>query len=707
MDIAKIVASELNHNINGIKRAISLFDEGNTLHFIARYRKDQTLGLEAEQLLILQTRVEHIRKLDEAKNKAIKKLLELDKMSDVLLLALEEAQSANEVDEIMKPYRSKRKTRASVARDKGYQVVADIIMGKTKGDLKNTMDKMGDDVENILKETQDIIAEEAINFPQCQRIAEEEILKTPVSIGYNAENDTTGNYESLKHLTGQLIKLQPHQIQAIFRGQDEKAITLSIKPKLEIITRKIKEQKYFSPPRQHGDLYQKALEDGINRLLLGRSRRATLSSLKEKADKRAIEVFKQNLENLLLQAPIEASVIMAIDPGYRTGCKVAVVNQDGELLDTNTIYPTPPKKDFAGSTKVVSKMISDHSVQFIALGNGTGSQESRDFLKENILSKFKLNFAVISESGASVYSASKSAQEEFPNLESSMRGAISLARRILDPLSELVKIDPKSLGVGQYQHDVNQKTLEESLTFVVDKCINQIGVDVSTSSKEALEHISGLNSKMADRIIEYRKKNGLNNLNDILKISGIGQVTYDQAVGFLRLKHSEEVLDLTLIHRDHYPIATAIMTQLGYNSNEWLNLKYSTKKKLVNGVKSEPFVTKDLGLSTISDIKEELVNIGIDPRGNRKFTSFDEAINSIEDLKEGKIIDGVIRNVVDFGAFVDLGIKENGLIHISKLGDRFVSDIHTVVKVGDKVKVEVLNIDTNTKRIGLKLLELN
>ncbi len=707
MEIAKIIASELNHNLSGIKRAISLFDDGNTLHFIARYRKDQTLGLEAEQLLTLQIRVQHLRKLDEAKDKAIKKLQELDKMSDVLLLALEEAQSANEVDEIMKPYRSRRKTRASIARDKGYQVVADIILGKTKGDLKKILDKMGDDVENILKDTQDIIAEEAINFPQCQRIAEEEILKTPVSIGYNTENDTTGKYESLTHLTGQLSKLQPHQIQAIFRGQDEKAITLSIKPKLETIIKKINDQKYFSPPKIHSDLYQNALEDGINRLLLGRSKRATLSTLKEKADKRAIEVFKQNLENLLLQAPIEASVILAIDPGYRTGCKVAVVNHDGELLDTATIYPTPPKKDYLGSTEILSKLISDNYVKFIVLGNGTGSQESREFLKENILSKFKLNFAVISESGASVYSASKSAQEEFPNLESSTRGAISLARRILDPLGELVKIDPKSLGVGQYQHDVNQKTLEESLTFVVDKCINQIGVDISTSSKEALQHISGLNLKMADRIVEYRKKNGLNNLNDILKISGIGQVTYDQAVGFLKLKQSEEVLDMTLIHRDHYPIASAIITQLGYNSNEWLNLTYFVKKKLVNGVKNDPFITKDLGLSIISDIKEELINIGIDPRGIRKFTSFDEEINSIEDLKEGKIVEGVIRNVVDFGAFVDLGIKENGLIHISKLGEHFISDIHKVVKVGDKVKVEVINIDTNKKRIGLKLLALN
>ncbi|OLS24281.1 MAG: 30S ribosomal protein S1 [Candidatus Heimdallarchaeota archaeon LC_2] len=706
MEIAKIIASELNHNLDGIKRAISLFDDGNTLHFIARYRKDQTQGLEAEQLLLLQTRIQHLRKLGEARDKAIKKLQELDKISDVLLLALEEARSAHEVDEIMKPYRSKRKTKASIAREKGFQVIADIIMGKTKGDLKQTLNQIDGNKEEIIQDTLYIIAEEAINFPQCQRIAEEEILKTPVIIGYNLENDENGKYESLKHLSGQLTKLQPHQIQAIFRGQDEKTITLTIKPKLAIIKRKINDQKYFTPPKLHNELYQKALEDGINRLLLGRSRRATMSSLKEKADNRAIEVFKQNLQNLLIQAPIEASVIMAIDPGFRTGCKVAVVDKDAELLDVATIYPTPPKKDFSGSAKTLSKLISDHSVQFIALGNGTGSQESREFLKDHILSKFSVNFAIISESGASVYSASKSAQEEFPNLESATRGAISLARRILDPLGELVKIDPKSLGVGQYQHDVNQKTLEESLAFVVEKCINQIGVDVSTSSKEALQYISGLNSKIADRIIEYRKRIGLNNLNDILKISGIGQVTYDQAVGFLRLKHSEEMLDKTLIHKDHYHIATSIITLLGYNSDEWLKLKYSEKRKLVGGVKSEQFIANDVGSSIISDIKHELMNIGIDPRGVRKFTSFDEGINSIEDLKERKIIEGVIRNVVDFGAFVDLGIKENGLIHISNIVDRFISDIHTVVKVGDKVKVEVLNVNISKKRIGLKLIKL-
>ncbi|MCY3414595.1 MAG: helix-hairpin-helix domain-containing protein [Candidatus Heimdallarchaeota archaeon] len=702
MELLEKLSQELSLDQKQLEKTIRLFDEGNTLHYIARYRKDMTGGLEAEQLAIIQKRVIAVRNLIEAKSRAIEKLQESGELSDELILAINQADIVKEVDEIMQPYKSKRKTRASIAREMGLQPVADIILGRKKGDLENTINNISGNRKEIIAASLDIVAEEAINFPKCHHIAKEVVLNSVMTISYNQEKDENGVYESLTRITGQLNRIKPHQIQALLRAEKEKIISLKLSPDLGIIQQQILSQKFYSPPKQYHQLYQRGVEDGIKRLLQSRAKNAAIADLKQKADERAITVFKNNLQQLLLQPPINPTVVLAIDPGFRSGCKVAIVDKRGNLLKTTTIYPTPPKEDTEQAKEIILGLIKNYQVGYLVLGNGTASQETRKFLQKEVLSKHNLPLDIISEDGASVYSASKLAQEEFPDLESGVRGAISLARRVLDPLGELIKVDPSSLGIGQYQHDVDEKALKEALEFVVDSCINQVGIDLLQSSKEGLKHISGLNDRVAQRIVEYRNINRFNSLDDLRKVKGLGEKTFTQAVGFLRLKDSSNPLDATMIHPEHYQIANQIIQDSKINNIEKVS-KEDREIKLT-AISTSKYITDEVGPKIVEDIISELIDYGLDPRGSSKIMKFDEKISTIADLEIGDIKTGIVRNVLDFGAFIDLGIKENGLIHISKLSDQYITNIHQFINVGERVKVEVIQLDLEKKRIGLKLV---
>ncbi|MHA2249974.1 MAG: helix-hairpin-helix domain-containing protein [Candidatus Kariarchaeaceae archaeon] len=709
MDIVQIISTELKWDEDGVKQAIILFDSGNTLPFIARYRKDHTKGLDEDQLFYLNKRVNQLRKLKEAKEKALKKLDELGILNDRLKEAIKSCEGVSDVNEIMQPYRSKRKTRAMKAREMGLQPLADVIMGRIPKNIQDFILPDAGTKDEQIKYALDIVAEEIIATPEIKQIAEKVIIRSEIELSFDETNENISHYENLRNIHIIPNKLTAHQIHSIFRAESEKIVKLKLKSNSTVIVNEIIKTSKEKPHPNYLSLYKDGVNDGVKRLLIPRAETSIRKKLKEKADLRAIEVFKQNLYNLLLEAPIPPQTIMGIDPGYRTGCKIAIIDKKGNFLENSTIYPTPPKEDILASERVVNKLCKKHGVTFIAIGNGTGSQETNKFIK-NIVKKKKLNqinFAVIPETGASVYSASKIARDEFPDLEVEIRGAISIARRILDPLAEYVKIDPKSLGVGQYQHDINQKQLADALDFVVSSAVNKNGINLETASKEALSYIAGITPAIAKNIIQYRNNKGFTNLNDLLKVKRLGENAFEQCSGFLKLKNSKNLLDKTMIHPLFTEVVDMIFQDLNIDILNWNNLKEVERNKKISKLQENNYLNKDVGTEIIKDIFQELILFGKDPRGFRELIDLSEQPESINDLKEKMILNGKVNNVADFGAFIDLGIKHNGLIHKSKMVDRFVTNVHSILKIGDIVKVLILEVDLQRKRISLQLLEVN
>lgn len=688
--ISEVIADELKHNKDGVETAIRLFDEGNTLHFIARYRKDVTHNLNDEQLFVLQKRLIQLRNLEERKAKSLEKLQEVGLLTDELTKLISVCMTLSELDNIMQPFRSKKKSRAMIAREEGYQELAKCLLGENKQQINNLL-KKGIDKEEQLQKARDILAEELTYREDLTNIAIQNMQQSPIRMQIKDEQA-----EDLGRFDGTSIdKLKPHNIQQLFRAEKNKEISLNINVDYDNL--QSRQLKKISIPKEYRSHIEDALQDGNKRLLVPRLTTQIKNTMKEKADERAIEVFKRNLEQLLLTAPVKPQPILAIDPGYRSGCKVAVVNDTGDFLDKTTIYPTPPKEEFVEAAKKIKNLVKKYKVQLIVVGNGTASIETQQFVKALEL---KCKMHVVGEEGASVYSASNTAREEFPHLAVETRGAISLARRVLDPLAEFVKIDPKSLGVGQYQHDVNQKDLSEALDFTVSKIVNSIGINLEIASKEALMYVSGISESIAKNIITYREDKGFNNLKDLLKVKRLGKATYEQCVGFLRHPNSKNPLDKTLIHPESYDLATDIVKNLGHSMQSWSKLDENSRKLIMKKVKNNSKVDD----VNFDDIKSELITLGRDPRGNLEVIDRSQIISSIEDIEVGSIYDGQIKNVLDFGAFVDLGIKVNGLIHISNLSENYVQNIHEFVHKGQNVRVQVVDIDLDKKRIGLKLL---
>ncbi len=713
MDINRTIAEELNIKEYQVEKTIKLIDEGNTIPFIARYRKEATGGLSDEILRNLDERLKYLRNLEERKEEVRNSIESQGKLTDEIVKELENAKILSEVEDIYRPFKQKKKTRATVAKAKGLEPFAKIISDQNdKRDIEEiAKEYLNDEVKTIeeaIQGAKDIIAEEISDNPdyrkQIKKIYYREGLINTKSI---KEENTT--YSMYNDYTEKISTIPSHRILAINRGEKEEFLKVSIqKPENKIIefilSRIIKNQKYK-------DILLEVIEDSFKRLIEPSIDREIRNDLTEKADMQAIKVFGKNAKDLLLGAPLKGLTVLGFDPAYRTGCKLAVIDETGKVLDTGVIYPTEPQNDTENSENELIRLIKKDNIQMIAIGNGTASRESEIFVA-NTLKKVKeeLNkevyYTIVSEAGASVYSASKLATEEYPDLNVSLRGAISIARRLQDPLAEFVKIDPKAIGIGQYQHDVDQKKLSESLESVVEDAVNTVGVDVNTATASLLGYVSGINKSIAKNIVKYRDENGkLKERKELLKIPKLGKSAYEQCAGFIRIPGGSNPLEITAVHPESYEATEKLLKIIGYKKEDLLNKeKLENIKKELKKVNTKELSEKlNIGQMTLQDIIKELSKPGRDPRENMPKPILRSDVLKFEDLKEGMILNGTVRNITDFGAFVDIGIKNDGLVHISEMSDKYIKSPNEVVSVGDIVKVVVIGIDNDKKKVKLSM----
>ena len=722
--IIKTIAEELNIKEKQVENAIKLIDEGNTIPFIARYRKEVTGGLSDEVLRDLGERLSYLRNLEQRKEEIVKSIDEQGKLTDEILQAIAIAKTLAEVEDIYRPYKQKKKTRATVAKAKGLEPLANIILEqKETKDIKEiakeyvNIDKLSDEdkknkdkvvksVEDAIAGALDIIAEMVSDEPkyrkEIKRICYREgIIETKAS-----KEDEKSNYEMYYEYKEPIKQIPSHRILAINRGEKEGFLKVKIeKPEDKIL--KYIEKDIIKGETQFTNMLKETILDSFKRLIEPSIDREIRSDLTEKAEEKAIKVFGKNSKQLLLGAPIKGKTVMGFDPAYRTGCKIAVIDETGKVLDYTTVYPTEPQNDVEGAKKELLKLIDKDKVDMIAIGNGTASRESEMFVADMIKEcKRDVHYVIVSEAGASVYSASKLATEEYPDINVSIRGAISIARRLQDPLAELVKIDPKAIGVGQYQHDVNQKKLSESLTAVVEDSVNKVGVDVNTATPSLLSYVSGINNTIAKNIVKYRDVNGkLKNRKELLKVPKLGKVAYEQCAGFLRIYDGDNPLEVTAVHPESYEATEKLLEKIGFNKNDLRDKEkveeLRNKLKTIN-VK-EMAKELEIGEMTLTDIIEELSRPGRDPREDMPKPILRNDVLKLDDLKEGMILTGTVRNVIDFGAFVDIGVKHDGLVHISEMSDKYIKNPSDVVSVGDIVKVKVIKIDRERQKVGLSM----
>lgn len=698
--IAKL-AQELNIDKKQVAATITLLDEGNTVPFIARYRKEVTGGLSDEQLRALSERLAYLRNLEDRKAEVIRLLEEMEKMTPEIKKSLDEASTLQEVEDIYRPFRPKRRTRATIAREQGLEPLAQKILAQEVSigleDAAAFVDteKGVNTPEDALAGALDIIAEIISDDAEIRKVIRDMAYKTGIvqSTGLTEETSTYSMYYDFKEPVSKIVS---HRILAINRGEREKFLQVKIQVPTENILAIIKD-KYINDSSPTAQLLEQAVDDAYKRLIWPSIEREIRNMLTERAEEQALVTFSKNLKHLLLQPPVKDKVIMGFDPAYRTGCKLAVIDSSGKLLDFAVCYPTPPQNNFEESKKIILSLIEKYNVDVISLGNGTASRESEKFLAE-ILKEAKrpVSYVVVSEAGASVYSASKLGTQEFPDLDVSYRGAVSIARRLQDPLAELVKIDPKALGVGQYQHDVNQKKLSEKLSGVVEDCVNSVGVDVNTASPSLLSYVSGITPTIANNIVKYREEKGLfKSRQEFLKVPKLGPKTFEQCAGFLRVPESDNILDNTAVHPESYEIAEQVMKL--YTLEE-LKTKNFTENEI-----REMALSLDIGIPTLKDILTELKKPGRDPREELPPPIFRTDVLEISDLKPGMVLMGTVRNLTDFGAFIDIGVHQDGLCHISELSESFVRSPFDVLSVGDTVKVKVLSVDTERNRISLSM----
>lgn len=707
MDIIKALANELGIKENQVKASIELIDAGNTIPFIARYRKELTGSLSDEILRNLDERLRYLRNLDEKREQVMSSIEEQGQLTAELKERLLAAATLVEIDDLYRPYRPKKRTRAMVAKEKGLEPLAlTILEGKFDEELcvlakAYVKDDIADEKE-ALQGASDIIAEIISDEAVYRAKIRKDILETGFIATAAKDSELKSVYENYYDYEEQIKKILPHRILAINRAEKEKVISV----KLVTAEDEILEYLYKMTnknPNKHSEVFlREAVEDAYKRLIFPAIEREIRNELTDTAQEVSIKVFSKNLEQLLLQAPIKNKVVLGWDPGFRTGCKLAVVDATGKVLDTAVIYPTEPQKKVKEAKEVLKKLISKHKVELISLGNGTASRESELVISELLKEiKEKVSYVIVNEAGASVYSASELATKEFPNFDVGQRSATSMARRLQDPLAELVKIDPKSIGVGQYQHDMNQKRLEQALGAVVEDSVNKVGVDLNTASFSLLEYISGINKTLAKNIIDYREENGaFKNRKELLKVSKLGPKAFLQCAGFMRIRDGEEVLDSTSVHPESYEAVKALLVKLNLSAPE---LKKGGIKDLSKKITNYDKLADEIGIGVISlkDIVKELEKPALDPRDEMPEPVLRSDVLDIKDLKEGMILKGTVRNVVDFGAFVDIGIHQDALVHISKLSSKFIKHPLDVVSVGDIMEFKVLSVDLAKNRVAL------
>ena len=722
--IIKIISEELGIKKEQVENTIKLIDEGNTIPFIARYRKEVTGGLSDEILRELGERLSYLRNLEQRKEEVIKSIDEQGKLTDEIMQAVAIAKTLAEVEDIYRPYKQKKKTRATVAKAKGLEPLADIILeqketkdikeiakeyiniDKLSEEDKKNKDKVVATVDDAISGALDIIAEIISDEPKYRKQIKKFCYREGLVVTKSVKENEKSNYEMYYDYKEAIKYIPSHRILAINRGEKEGFLKVTLEKPEDKILNYI-ERDIIKGETQFTTMIKETILDSFKRLIEPSIDREIRSDLTEKAEEKAIKVFGKNSKQLLLGAPIKGKTVMGFDPAYRTGCKIAVIDETGKVLDYTTVYPTEPQNDVEGAKKELLKLIEKDKVDMIAIGNGTASRESEMFVANMIKeTKIDVHYVIVSEAGASVYSASKLATEEYPDINVSIRGAISIARRLQDPLAELVKIDPKAIGVGQYQHDVNQKKLSESLTAVVEDSVNKVGVDVNTATPSLLSYVSGINNTIAKNIVKYRDENGkLKDRKQLLKVPKLGKVAFEQCAGFIRIYDGDNPLELTAVHPESYEATEKLLAEIGFNKND---LKDKEKlEDLRNKLKSINIekTAKELGIGemTLGDIIEELSRPGRDPREDMPKPILRNDVLKLDDLKEGMVLTGTVRNVIDFGAFVDIGVKHDGLVHISEMSDKYIKNPSEIVSVGDIVKVKVINIDKERQKVALSM----
>ena len=713
MDFIKVLSAEFNIAPTHAKNIIDLLDEGCTVPFISRYRKEMTGSADDVLLRNFCDRLNYLRNFEDRKNQIIKIITEQEKMTPEIMASLDSANTMVELEDIYRPFKPKRQTRATIAETKGLKPLAEVIWEQkdktTLADLATPYineEKKVKTVDDALNGASDIIAEWISDDAELRKNLREFIAKTAfITSTLVKDKENAGTYSMYDNYKEQACKMPSHRVLAINRGENEECLKVDVEMNEPKCLERI-EKMFIKKDCPNIEFLKNTIQDSFERLLQPSLARELRASLTDVADEQAIKMFEVNLKPLLMQPPLKNKVILGLDPAYRTGCKVAVIDANGNVIDTTVIYPTPPHNDIEKSEEVVARLIRKYGVEAISIGNGTASKESEIFVS-NLLKKIpnKVAYMVVSEAGASVYSASKLGQEEFPTFDVTQRSAVSIARRLQDPLAELIKIDVKAIGVGQYQHDMPQKRLTEVLDGVVEDCVNSVGVDLNTASYKLLEHISGLNAGIAKNIVEYRKENGaFENRKELLKVSKLGNKAFEQCAGFLRIRDGNNILDNTAVHPESYESVKKLLklfnlTEEDVKNNNLGNLEQMVEKKGLDNVAG----LCEIGVPTLQDNIKELLKPGRDIRDELPPPMLRSDIMSMEDLQLGMELDGTVRNVIDFGAFVDIGVHQDGLVHISEICDRYIKHPSEELSVGQIVKVKVISLDLEKKRIGLSI----
>lgn len=719
MDINKIIAEDLNIKLSQVEKTIELIDQGNTIPFIARYRKEVTGNLSDEQLRNFDQRLTYLRNLEDKKNTVIESITNQGKMTEEIKKALDEAMTQTEVEDIYRPYKQKKKTRATVAKANGLQELADnIIEQKDTTDLKKVAQKFLNEnvatVEDAIQGAEDIIAEDISDNPDFRKMIKKLYSKEGLISTEAADDKANTVYNMYYEFSEKIFTIPSHRILAINRGEKEKALKVKlVKPDEKILDMIAK--KVIKKDSTRKEELTVTIADSWKRLIEPSLDREIRSDLTDKADEQAIKVFGKNAKQLLLGAPLKGFTVLGFDPAYRTGCKLAVIDETGKVLDTAVLYPTEPQNDIIGSRKKLIELIKKFKINVIAIGNGTASRESEQFVSDTIKEikekdNIDVSYVIVSEAGASVYSASELATKEYPDLNVSLRGAISIARRLQDPLAEFVKIDPKAIGIGQYQHDVNQKMLNEELTNVVEDAVNEVGVDVNTATPSLLSYVAGINSSIANNIVEYRDANGkYTERKQLLKVPKLGKVAFEQCAGFIRVPEGKNPLEITAVHPESYDASEKLLKSIGFDKKDLLDKEKlgSIKNLLARVDVSKKAQELEIGELTLKDIIDELEKPGRDPRDEMPKPILRSDVLKFEDLRDDMILTGTVRNITDFGCFVDVGVKHDGLVHISEMSDKFVKSPSAIVSIGDIVKVKVIGIDFEKQKVKLSMKGLN
>ena len=710
MDILQKLTQEFSVKLWQVENAINLIDDGNTIPFIARYRKEATGSLDDQLLRDLSDRLTYLRNMEEQKEKIIASIEEQELMTDEIMASIESASTLTELEDIYRPFRPKRKTRASVAKAKGLQGLADFLYAQDKNsnqplvEAEKYLNDELESVEDAINGAKDIIAEFVSDDPAGRKMLRYSI-KNHGNIVVTGAKDELGVYEMYREYTEPILNIASHRVLAFNRGEKEGFLKVNIDyDKNTALTILYNLHIKDSSPTQ--ELVKEAIEDSYTRLIFPSVERELRNSLSENADDKAIKVFAENTRHLLMQPPVKGKVTLGLDPGYRTGCKVAVVDATGKVLDTSVIYAVPPHNKVEQAKKIIKDLVKKHNVQMFAIGNGTASHETEVFACEVIKElNCGITYMVVSEAGASVYSASKLAAKEFPEYDVSLRSAVSIARRLQDPLAELVKIDPKAIGVGQYQHDMPQNRLSSALDGVVEDCVNTVGVDLNTASAQLLNRVAGVSSKIADNIVKYRQEHGIfKSRDEIMNVSMLGPKAFEQCAGFLRVSESKNVLDNTAVHPESYDATRKLLKLCSVTDEDVRSGNVSAVKQYVETVGTSALAKQlDIGEPTLIDITKEIAKPGRDPRDELPAPMLRTDVMDIKDLKVGMELKGTVRNVIDFGAFVDVGVHQDGLVHISQITDKYIKHPSDVLKVGDIVTVWVISVDVDKKRIGLSM----